>query len=154
MRTLKTLAAIFLLILIVYNLRIASFRIYKVKPKLYIFIIGILLSLTFFYLWLNYAKDLQGFILGLLAIGLFFTFTLGRGLREDGFVVFLGTSPILKLVSFNDVKGVDLSHDRFGDFILEIKSYSTGYKQIYRIGDRDKIINFLSKDLDYKFNIK
>lgn len=64
----KTLAAIFLLILIVYNLRIASFRIYKVKPKLYIFIIGILISLTFFYLWLNF----QGFILGLLAIGLFF----------------------------------------------------------------------------------
>ncbi len=113
-----------------------------------------MLSLTFFYLWLNYAKDLQGFILGLLAIGLFFTFTLGQGIRENGFVLFLGTSPILKLVSFNDVKGVDLSYDRFGDFILEIKAYSTGYKQIYRIGDRDKIINFLSKDLDYKFKIK
>lgn len=150
----KTLAAIFLLILIVYNLRIASFRIYKVKPKLYIFIIGILLSLIFFYLWLNYAKDLPGFILGLLAIGLFFTFTLGQGIREDGFLVFLGTSPILKLISFNDVKGMDLSYDRFGDFILEIKAHSTTYKQIYSIGDRDKIINFISKNLDYKFNIK
>lgn len=153
----KTLAAIFLLILIVYNLRIASFRIYKVKPKLYIFIIGILISLTFFYLWLNYTKDLQGFILGLLgllAIGLFFTFTLGQGIRKDGFVLFLGTSPILKFVPFHDIKGVDLSYDRFGDFILEIKAYSTGYKQIYRIGDRDKIINFISKNLDYKFNIK
>ncbi|MDU5149477.1 hypothetical protein [uncultured Anaerococcus sp.] len=150
----KTLAAIFLLILIVYNLRIASFSIYKVKPKLYIFIIGILLSLTFFYLWLNYTKDLPGFILGLLAICLFFTFTLGQGLREDGFVLFLGTSPILKFVSFNDIKEVNLSYDRFGDFILEIKAHSTTYKQIYSIGDRDKIIDFLSKNLDYKFNIK
>ena len=109
-----------------------------------------MISLTFFYLWLNF----QGFILGLLAIGLFFTFTLGQGIREDGFLVFLGTSPILKLISFNDVKGVDLSYDRFGYFILEIKVYSTGYKQIYRIGDRDKLIKFLSKNLDYKFNIK
>lgn len=154
MRTLKIFAAIFLLILIVYNLRIASFRIYKVKPKLYIFIIGILLSLTFFYLWLNYTKDLLGFILGLLAIGLFFTFTLGQGIRENGFVLSFGTSPILKLVSFNDVKGMDLSLDKFNDLILEIKDYSTGYKQIYRVGDRDNIINFLSENLDYKFNIK
>ncbi len=150
----KTLAAIFLLILIVYNLKIASLIIYKVKFKLYIFIIGILLSLTLFYLWLNYTKDLLGFILGLLAIGLFFTFTLGQGLREDGFVLFLGTSPILKFVPFNDIKGVDLSLDKFNDLILEIKAYSTGYKQIYRVGDMDKIINFLSENLDYKFNIK
>ena len=151
----KTLAAIFLLILIVYNLRIASFRIYKVKPKLYIFIIGILLSITAFYLWINFSKDFSGFILGLLAEILFFTFRPGQGIREDGFVLFLVTSPILKLVSFNDVKGVvDLSYDRFGDFILEIKAYSTGYKQIYRIGDRDKLIKFLSENLDYKFNIK
>lgn len=121
----KTLADIFLLILIVYNFRIASLRIYKVKPKLYIFIIGILLSLTLFYLWLNYAKDLSGFILGLLAIGLFFTFTLCQGIREDGFVLFLGTSPILKFVPFNDIKGVDLSLDKFNDLILEIKDYST-----------------------------
>lgn len=150
----KTLAAIFLLILIVYNLRIASFRIYKVKPKLYIFIIGILLSLTLFYLWLNYTKDLLGFILGLLAIGLFFTFTLGQGIRENGFVLSFGTSPILKFVSFNDVKGMDLSYDRFGDLILEIKAYSNCYIQIYRMSDRDKLINFLSENLDYKFNIK
>lgn len=113
-----------------------------------------MLSLTLFYLWLNYTKDLLGFILCLLAIGLFFTFTLGQGIRENGFVLSFGTSPILKLVSFNDVKSVDLSYDRFGDFILEIKAYSTGYKQIYRIGDSEKLINFFSENLDYKFNIK
>ena len=89
-----------------------------------------------------------------MAIGLFFTFTLGQGIRENGFVLFLGTSPILKFVPFNDIKGVDLSLDKFNDLILEIKAYSTGYKQIYRVGDRDKIINFLSENLDYKFNIK
>ena len=150
----KTLAAIFLLILIVYNLRIASFRIYKVKPKLYIFIIGILFSLTFFYLWLNYAKDLQGFILGLLAIGLFFTFTLGQGLREDGFVVFLGTSPILKLVSFDDIDSMDLFDGKNSDLILEIKAHSTTYKHIYKISDRYKLVNFLSKNLGFKFNTK
>lgn len=150
----KTLAAIFLLILIVYNLRIASLRIYKVKPKLYISIIGILLSLTLFYLWLNYAKDLPGFILGLLAIGLFFTFTLGQGIRENGFVLFLGTSPILKFVPFNDIKGVDLSLDKNNDLIFEIKAHSTTYKHTYRIGDKNQILNFLSKDLGSKLDIK
>ncbi len=150
----KTLAAIFLLILIVYNLRIASFRIYKVKPKLYIFIIGISLSLTAFYLWLNSSKDFSGFILGLLAVGLFFTFTLGQGIREDGFAVFLGTSPILKLLSFEDIRSIGLFDSKNGDLILEIKANSNTYEQAYRIGDKNQILNFLSKNLDYKFNIK
>ena len=113
-----------------------------------------MLSLTLFYLWLNYAKDLPGFILGLLAIGLFFTFTLGQGIRENGFVLFLGTSPILKFVPFNDIKGVDLSLDKNSDLILEIKAHSTTYKHTYRIGDKNQILNFLSKDLGSKLDIK
>ena len=149
----KVLAAIFLLILIVYNLIIASFRIYKVKPKLYIFIIGILFSLTFFYLWLNYAKDLQGFILGLLAICLFFTFTLGQGLREDGFLVFLGTTPILKLVAFDDIKRVDIYPNKKGGFNLDIKVYSSTFRQTYRDKDRRELINFVDNKLKSRINL-
>lgn len=149
----KVLAAIFLLILIVYNLIIASFRIYKVKPKLYIFIIGILFSLTFFYLWLNYAKDLQGFILGLLAICLFFTFTLGQWIREDGFLVFLGTTPILKLVAFVDIKGLDIYSNKKGEFDLNIKVYSRTFRQTYRDKDRRELINFLDSKLKPRINL-
>ena len=65
-----------------------------------------------------------------------------------------GTSPILKQDSFADIKIMALFDDKNSDLILEIKAHSTTYKQIYRIGDKDKIINFISKNLDYKFNIK
>lgn len=150
----KALAIIFFLILIVYNLSISSSRRYKINSKPYIFIIGSLLSIIAFYLWLNFSKDFSGLILGLLAVSLFFTFSVGQGIRKDGFVVFLGNTPILKLVSFIDIKNMYLFDGKNNDLILEIKAHSTTYKQTYRIGDRDKLINFLSKNLDSKFNFK
>lgn len=150
----KALAIIFFLILIIYNLRISSSRIYKVKAKLYIFIVGILLSLIAFYLWFNYDSEFLGFILGLLAVILFFTFTLGQGIREDGLVVFLGNTPILKFVSFADIESMALFDGKNSDLVLEIKAHSTTYKQAYRLSDRDKLVDFLSKNLGSKFNIK
>lgn len=150
----KALAIIFFLILIVYNLSISSSRRYKINSKPYIFIIGSLLSIIAFYLWLNFSKDFSGLILGLLAVSLFFTFSVGQGIRKDGFVVFLGNTPILKLVSFIDIKNMYFFDGKNNDLILEIKAHSTTYKQTYRIGDRDKLINFLSKNLDSKFNFK
>lgn len=65
-----------------------------------------------------------------------------------------GTSPILKQDSFADIKSMALFDSKNNYLILEIKAHSTTYKHTYRIGDRDKIINFISKNLDYKFNIK
>lgn len=87
-------------------------------------------------------------------MSLFFTFSVGQGIRKDGFVVFLGNTPILKLVSFIDIKNMYFFDGKNNDLILEIKAHSTTYKQTYRIGDRDKLINFLSKNLDSKFNFK
>lgn len=150
----KALAIIFLLILIVYNLRISSSRIYKVKANLLVYIIGALLSLISYYLWLNFSKDLLGFILGLLAVILFFTFTLGQGIREDGLVVFLGNTPILKLVSFADIERMALFDGKNSDLVLEIKAHSTTYKQAYRLSDRDKLVDFISNNLDSKLNFK
>lgn len=150
----KALAIIFFLILIIYNLRISSSRIYKVKAKLCIFIVGILLSLIAFYLWFSYDRKFSGFNMGILAVILFFTFTLGQGIREDGFALFLGNTPILKLVSFDDIDSMDLFDGKNSDLVLEIKAHSTTYKQAYKISDRDILVDFLSKNLGSKFNIK
>ncbi len=150
----KALAIIFFLILIIYNLRISSSIIYKVKANLLVYIIGALLSITAFYLWLNISKDFSGFILGLLAVILFFTFTLGQGIREDRFVLFLGNTPILKLVSFDDIDSMDLFDGKNSDLVLEIKAHSTTYKQAYKISDRDKLVDFISNNLDSKLNFK
>lgn len=79
----KALAIIFFLILIIYNLRISSSRIYKVKANLLVYIMGALLSLIAYYLWFSYDRKFSGFILGLLSVILFFTVTLGQGIRED-----------------------------------------------------------------------
>lgn len=150
----KALAIIFLLILTVYNLKISSSRIYKVKANLLVYIIGALLSLIAYYLWFRYDRKFSGFIVGLLAVILFFTFTLGQGIREDGFVLFLGNTPILKLVSFDDIDSMDLFDGKNSDLILEIKAHSTTYKQAYKISDRDKLVDFLFKNLGFKFNTK
>lgn len=53
--------------------------------------------------------------MGILAVILFFTFTLGQGIREDGFALFLGNTPILKLVSFDDIDSMDLFDGKNSD---------------------------------------
>lgn len=56
--------------------------------------------------------------------------------------------------SFADIKIMSLFDDKNSDLILEIKAHSTTYKHTYRIGDKNQILNFLSKDLGSKLDIK
>ena len=88
---------------ILYNIKLARGNIYRIKKSPFILGVGLILALVIFYLCFNYSKDFLGFLVGF-SIGLFFIFILGQGIRENGFVLFLGNTPILKFVSFEDIK--------------------------------------------------
>lgn len=82
-----------------------------------------------------------------------FTLILGQGIREDGFLVCLGNTQILKLVDFDDIKRVDIYPNKKGGFDLDIKVYSTIFRQTYRDKDRRELINFLDSKLKSKINL-
>ena len=121
----KVFVLINLLFVDIYNLKPAKGNIFRIKNSPFILGVGLILALFIFYLCFNYSKDLLGFLIGLSDVILFFTFTLGQGIREDGFVLFLGNTPLLKLVSFTEIESMALFDGKNSDLILEIKAHST-----------------------------
>lgn len=67
--------------------------------------------------------------------------------------MFLGTTPILKLVAFDDIKGVDIYPNKKGGFNLDIKVYSDTFRQTYRDKDRRELINFVDNKLKSRINL-
>lgn len=82
---------------------------------------------------------------------MFFTIILGQGIREDGFLVSLGTTHILKLVPFDDIKSVSLLRGKDCDLNLKVKAFSSIYEQTYEMEDRDQLVSFVYDKVDHKF---
>ena len=140
----KVFVLIILLVVDLYNIKLARRNTFSVKKSPYIFAAGLILALVVFYLCLNYSKDLLGFLVGILAVGLFFTFTLGQGIREDGFLVFLGTTPILKFIPLEEVKDLSILYVDDDSFKLRIKTKVSTYEQFYDIDS----LSFVEEYLD------
>lgn len=140
----KVFGLIILLVVDLYNIKLARRNTFRVKKSPYIFAAGLILALVVFYLCLNYSKDLLGFLVGILAVGLFFTFTLGQGIREDGFLVFLGTTPILKFIHLEGVKNLSILYVDDDSFKLRIKTKVSTYEQFYDIDS----LSFVEEYLD------
>ena len=76
---------------------------------------------------------------------------LKKEVRWDGSVVFLVTTPILKLVLFDDIKSVSLSTGKDCDLNFKIKAFSSTFEQTYRREDRDQLVSFVCDKVDSKF---
>ena len=75
------------------------------------------------------------------------------GIRKDGFNIFLGSSPILKFVSFDKVKGVGIKSNKNNNLELTIKAHGNTYRQICDLQDKDFIIKNIERKTKLKTNI-
>lgn len=87
----------------------------------------------------------MGFLILLSAILLIYTIGFLPGMGEDGISVFMGFSPILKFISFDQIKDVSLKENH-NDIKLSINAFSDTYKQVYEMKDRDELIKILDKN--------
>ena len=87
----------------------------------------------------------MGFMILLSAIFLVYTIGFLPGIGEDGISVFMGSTPILKFISFDQIKDVSLK-ENYNDIKLSIKAFGDTYKQLYEMKDRDEIIRILDKN--------
>lgn len=87
----------------------------------------------------------MGFLILLSAI--LFVYTIGflPGIGKDGISVFMGYSPILKFISFDQIKDVSLV-ENYNDIKIRINAFGDTYKQVYEIKDRDEIIKILDRN--------
>ncbi len=87
----------------------------------------------------------MGFLILLSAILLAYTIEFLPGIGEDGIIVLMGSTPILKFISFNQIKDVSFV-ENYNDIKISINAFGNKYKQVYELKDRDEIIKILDKN--------
>ena len=87
----------------------------------------------------------MGFLILLSAILLGYTIIFLPGIGKDGISVFMGSTPILKFISFDQIKDVSLV-ENYNDIKLSINAFGNTYKQVYEMKDRDEIIKILDEN--------
>ena len=86
-----------------------------------------------------------GYAIAISAVLLIYTVIFFTGMRKDGFVIFIGASPILELISFDKMNSVDIKKDKSNDLDLIIKAHGSTYVQTYVIENKDMIVSNLKK---------
>lgn len=87
----------------------------------------------------------MGFLILLSAILLVYTIGFLPGIGKDGMSVFMGYSPILKSISFDQIKDINVA-EHYNDIELRINAFGDTYKQIYDIKDKDQMIKILDEN--------
>ena len=108
------------------------------------FILAILAFITGLF-WYRLDRSLMGFLILLSAILLIYTIGFLSGIGTDGISVFMGSTPILKFISFDQIKDVKLA-ENYNDIKLKINAFGNTYKQVYEMKDRDELIKILDKN--------
>lgn len=108
------------------------------------FILAIFASITSIF-WYRLDRTLMGFLILLSAILLVYTVEFLPGIGKDGISVFMGATPILKFINFDQIKDVRLK-ENYNDIKIRINAFGDTYKQVYEMKDRDEIIKILDKN--------
>ena len=101
-------------------------------------------------LWYRLDNRVLVYAIAITAVLLIYTVMFFPSIRKDGFNIFLGSSPILKFVSFDKVKGVGIKSNKNNDLELTIRAYGNTYSQTYDLKDKDFIIKILKEKLSKK----
>ena len=87
----------------------------------------------------------MGFLVLLSAILLVYTIGFLPGIGKDGMSVFMGYSPILKSISFDQIKDINVA-EHYNDIELRINAFGDTYKQVYEIKDKEQMIKILDEN--------
>lgn len=97
-------------------------------------------------LWYRLDNTVLGYAIAITAVLLIYTVMFFTGIRKDDFNIFLGSSPILKFVSFDKAKGVGIKSSKNNDLELTIRAHGNTYSQIYDLQDKDFVIKNIEKN--------
>lgn len=140
----KVLVLLMLIVPSFYNFIVQRNNKIRVKKSNLGFTLAIFASITSIF-WYRLDRGLMGFMILLSAILLVYTLGFLPGIGTDGISVFMWSTPILKFISFDQIKDVSLV-ENYNDIKLSINAFGDTYKQLYEMKDRDEIIKFLDKN--------
>ena len=141
----KVLVLLMLIVTSFYNFIVQRNNKIRVKKSSGLgLILAIFASITSIF-WYRLDRSLMGFLILISAILLVYTLGFLPGIGKDGISVFMGSTPILKFISFDQIKDVSLV-ENYNDIKLSINAFGNTYKQVYEMKDRDEIIKILDEN--------
>lgn len=138
---------VFLMLLVptIYNFIIHRNNIINTKKKPIFGFISAIFALLASGFWYRLDNTVLGYAIVISAVLLIYTVMFFSGIRKDGFNIFLGSSPILKFVSFYRIKGVGITSNKNNDLELTIRPHGKTYSQICDLQDKDFIIKNIER---------
>ena len=79
----------------------------------------------------KFDNTILGYLIAIAATIMLYTSVFFQGFTEEGINIFLGTSPILKLASFDEINTIDMEENDKDELIVTIEVYGTTFVQVY-----------------------
>lgn len=92
------------------------------------------------YMCYKFDNTVLGYLIVIVATTMLYTSVVFQRFTEEGINIFLGTSPILKLASFDEINTIDMEENDEDELILTIEVYGTTFVQVY---EKEKVKNLL-----------
>lgn len=150
---LKIIVSLMFIVPTIYNFILYRNNIINTKKKQIFGFILAIFALLVSGLCYRFDNTVLGYAIVISAVLLIYTVMFFPGIRKDGFNILLETSPILKFVSFDRVKGVGIKLNKNNDLELTIRAHGNTYSQTYDLKDKDFIIKNIERKTKLKTNI-
>lgn len=108
----------------------------KTKEMIWIVLLLIFGSYTCY----KFDNTIIGYLIALAATIMLYTSVFFQGFTEKGVNIFLATSPILKLVKFDEINIIDIKENNKDELIVTIGAFGTTFVQVY---EKEKAQNLL-----------
>ena len=103
----------------------------EVKKKTNEIIWIVLLLIVGSYICYKFDNTIIGYLVALAATMMLYTSVFFQGFTEKGINIFLGTSPILKFVKFDEINKIDMKENNKDELKVTIEAYGTTFVQVY-----------------------
>lgn len=119
------------LVPIIINYKQKRKNIFDVKKRTKEMIWVVALFIVGSYMCYKFDNTILGYLIAIAATIMLYTSVFFQGFTEEGINIFLGTSPILKLASFDEINSIDMEETDKDELILTIEAYGTTFVQVY-----------------------
>ena len=136
----KILVIIMFLVPTIINYKHKRKNIFDVKKRTKEMIGVVALLIVGSYMCFKFDNTVLGYLIVFAATIMLYTSVFFQGITEEGINIFLGTSPILKFVKFDEINKIDMKENDKDELIVTIEAFGTTFVQVYEKGKAQNLL--------------
>lgn len=136
----KILVFVMFLVPTIINYKHKRKNIFDVKKRTKEMIWVVALLIVGSYMCYKFDNTILGYLIAIAATIMLYTSVFFQGFTEEGINIFLGTSPILKHASFDEINSIDMEENDKDELLVIIEAYGTTFVQVYEKGKAQNLL--------------